>query len=72
MGIGSLIRFLETDSTRETGIVTRFSTHHPDSSSTIIRIAEILWSSGKVGWIDVSRIETLELDEVEKTYEYIV
>tara|TARA_B100000029_G_C17119242_1_gene794461 strand:- start:203 stop:403 length:201 start_codon:yes stop_codon:yes gene_type:complete len=62
MRIGDLVRIKDTDSDidriGESGIVLRFDFHHPDSSSTMIQIVEVLWPKGK-GWIDKERLNTI-------------
>jgi len=61
MNVGDLVRMKRDDSDhmgRVTGVVLKFDVHHPDSSSQMIRIAEILWNTGK-SWIDRSRIEVI-------------
>jgi len=59
--VGDLVRMKPTDSDhrgRVAGVVLKFDVHHPDSSSQVIQIAEILWNTGK-SWIDRSRIEAI-------------
>jgi len=62
MVIGDLVRIKPDDTdprNRNAGLILRFDVHHPDSSSTMIRIAEVLWVQG-AGWIDIDRIEVIE------------
>ena len=44
---------------RTNGIVCRKDTHHPDSTNTIMFIAEVLWSSGRKSWIDADRLSVV-------------
>ena len=65
MNVGDLVRVKRVDTDirgRNAGVILDFSTHHPDSSAMVIRIARVLWSDGP-GWIDLERIEKLRLDE---------
>ena len=62
---GDLVRVKRDDTDirgRNAGVVLGFDVYHPDSSSMMIRIANVLWSDGP-GWIDLERIEKLRLDE---------
>ncbi len=61
MKIGDLVRVKKSDSdpqNRTSGVLLRFDVHHPDSSSIVMPIAEVLWNTGK-SWIDRSRIEVI-------------
>lgn len=39
-----------------TGVILRFRNHHPDDSSLVIRVVEVLWED-QTKWVDFSDIE---------------
>jgi len=71
MKLNDLVKIKDNDSDkmeRTTGIVLKLDWHHPDSSDSRMRIAEVLWDTGPE-WIDASRIELvdreLSMDQLE-------
>jgi hypothetical protein len=60
---GDLVRIKLKDTDpqdRRAGVVIAMDVHHPDSSSAIMPIANVMWNSG-LGWIDASRIEVVSV-----------
>jgi hypothetical protein len=60
---GDLVRIKLKDTDpqdRLTGVIVAMDIHHPDSSSAIMHIANVMWNSG-LGWIDASRIEVVNV-----------
>jgi len=66
MKVGDLVRMKhgERDSLgRIAGVILGFSLHHPDSSSIMIPIVDVLWNNG-TGWIAKDRIECIKNEDM--------
>jgi len=62
MQVNDLIKIKDSDTDkmgRTTGILLKLDWHHPDSSNSRIRIAEVFWNTGNPGWIALARITTM-------------
>lgn len=61
MQVKDLVKIKNTDTDkrgRSAGIILKLDWHHPDSSDSRIRIAQVLWGDSP-SWIDASRIELI-------------
>ncbi len=63
---GDLVRRLRSSRhpERTHGVVCGKKVHHPDSSSLVVLIAEVVWNTGEKSWIDVDSIEVISKGEV--------
>jgi hypothetical protein len=65
MKIGDLVRMKKEAGDyrgRIAGIILGFGSHHPDSSSIMISIVDVLWNTGS-GWIARDRIESIKNED---------
>jgi hypothetical protein len=61
MKIGDVVR---SPNTGNNGIICRMRMHYPDSSDIMIRIAEIVWSTGQKSWSPVDELQILSSDSL--------